>query len=104
MFSLMELSRRLPRLTGRFDEGGPLSCVNALSGTGLFHAGMTETRQEMALRHVVSGRKIIAAQRRLIERRRGEGKNTTVQEELLARYEHTQSIFEDDLFRLSQRE
>jgi hypothetical protein len=57
----------------------------------------------MALRHVLSGRKIIAAQRELIERRRSEGRDTTHQEDLLARYERTQEIFEADLFRLSQK-
>ena len=47
---------------------------------------------------LVSGCKRTAAQQELIERRR------TEQEELLTQYENTQSMFEVDLFRLSQRE
>ncbi len=99
MFSLGPVPAR-----GPFDEGGTLSCVKALSRTALFHTEMTEARHEMALRHVLSGRKIIAAQKELIERRRNDGKSTTEQEELLAQFEHTQSMFEDDLLRLSQTE
>ncbi|HEX2633232.1 MAG TPA: hypothetical protein VHM22_10530 [Bradyrhizobium sp.] len=47
---------------------------------------------------LVSGCKRTAAQQELIERRR------TEQEELLTRYENTQSMLEVDLFRPSQRE
>jgi len=63
---------------------------------------MPETRREMALRHVISGREIIAAQKERIERRRAKGEDTAHDEALLVQYEHSQAIFEDDLMRLSE--
>ncbi len=58
---------------------------------------MTETRRETALRHVITGRRIIAAQQARIARLRAEGKDTTRAEQLLASYEDSLAIFEDHL-------
>ncbi len=63
---------------------------------------MAETRREVALRHVMTGDGIIAAQRERIERLRAAGQNTTEAEDLLARYERTQAMFVDDLKRLEE--
>jgi hypothetical protein len=58
---------------------------------------MNETRREMALRHVRTGRKIIIAQRASIEYLRAKGEDTTRAEQLLAHYERCQAIFADEL-------
>jgi hypothetical protein len=57
---------------------------------------MSETRREMALRHVTTGRKMITAQRARIEYLRAKGEDTTRAEQLLAHYERCQAIFEDE--------
>jgi hypothetical protein len=64
---------------------------------------MPETRGEMALRHVIAGRRIIVAQRERIARLLGQGKDTAQAEQLLSQYERTQAIFEDDFERLTER-
>ena len=61
---------------------------------------MSETRREMAVRHVLSGRKIVAAQRERVHRLRLEGKDTSEAENLLTQYKRTLAIFEDDLEKL----
>jgi hypothetical protein len=63
---------------------------------------MTETRREMALRHVMTGDRIIAAQRERLEQLRAAGQNTAEAEDLLRRYERTQAMFVDDLKRLEE--
>jgi hypothetical protein len=65
---------------------------------------MGETRGEMALRHVISGRRIILAQRDHIERLRARGGDASDAEQLLSQYERTQAIFEDDLKRLTSKQ
>ena len=45
----------------------------------------------MALRHVISGRRIIVAQRDHIERLRARGGDATDAEQLLSQYERTQA-------------
>lgn len=59
-------------------------------------------RTTLATRHVVRGREIVAGQRELIERLRQLGCDTTASRELLAEFERTQAIFEDDLDRLQR--
>lgn len=63
---------------------------------------MTETRREMALRHVMTGRKIVADQKARIERLRNKGEDTTSAGRLLAQYEQLLAIFENDLKRLTE--
>ena len=63
---------------------------------------MTETRREMALRHVISGRRIVAAQRGRVAQLRATGKDATEAEALRAQYERSLAIFEDDLARLER--
>jgi hypothetical protein len=58
---------------------------------------MSETRREMALRHVMTNRKIIVAQWTHIEDLRAKGEDTTRAEQLLVHYEGCQAIFEDEL-------
>ena len=65
---------------------------------------MHETLGEMALRHVTTGRRIVAAQRRRIELLRIDGRDSTASEVLLARYERSLAIFEDDLERMEEKE
>jgi hypothetical protein len=57
-------------------------------------------RIAMAERHVRDGNAILRRQRNLIERRRCAGYSTDSGEELLAQFESSQAIFEDDLRRL----
>ena len=64
---------------------------------------MHETLREMALRHVTTGRRIVAAQRRRIELLRIDGRDATASEALLARYERSLAIFEDDLKRIEEK-
>ena len=60
-------------------------------------------RIAVAERHVRDGRAVVQRQRDLITRQRGLGHSTLDSESLLAQFEHSQAIFEDDLARL-QRE
>lgn len=55
---------------------------------------MTATRREMALRHVMTRRKIAADQKARIERFRKKGEDTTSAERLLAQHEQSLAIFE----------
>ena len=61
---------------------------------------MTETRREMALQHVISDRRIVAAQRGRVAQLRATGKDAA--EALRAQYERSLAIFEDDLARLER--
>ena len=54
----------------------------------------------MAAHHVRSGRLVVERQRALIRRGQEAGRNTDASEDLLALFERTQAIFEDDLARL----
>ena len=58
---------------------------------------MAESRLQMALRHVVNGRRIITAQERRIAGLRADGRDCSSAEALLATYQTTQAIFEDEL-------
>jgi hypothetical protein len=58
---------------------------------------MSEDRLQMARRHVIEGRRVIAAQQELIARLRARGEDTSVDERLLRRFEQNQTIFEKDL-------
>ena len=58
----------------------------------------------MALRHVTTGRRIVAAQQRRIEQLRIDGRDAAASEVLLARYERSLAIFEDDLERMEEKE
>ena len=64
---------------------------------------MHETLREMALRHVTTGRRIVAAQRRRVEQLRTDGRDAAASEVLLARYERSLAIFEDDLERIEEK-
>jgi len=68
----------------------------------LFHT-MSEDRLELARRQVIEGRRVIAAQQELIERLRAAGKDTTIDERLLRRFEQNQVVFEKDLEELEAR-
>jgi hypothetical protein len=57
-------------------------------------------RYTEARRHVATGRSIIERQRALIERDQASGADTKSSEELLARFEASQMIFEEDLLRI----
>ena len=58
---------------------------------------MAETQLELAQRHVLESRKIIEQQKRLIERRKKSGLDTTSAEALLRSFESSLEIFERDL-------
>jgi|HubBroStandDraft_6_1064221.scaffolds.fasta_scaffold1711741_1 hypothetical protein len=58
---------------------------------------MTEDRLSMALRHVESGRRIVANQKKLIERLRHDGYRTDSAESLLRHFATSQKFFEKDL-------
>ena len=57
-------------------------------------------RIAMARRHVEGGLDILDRQRRLIELRHALKLDVAAAEDLLDRFEASQAIFEDDLFRL----
>jgi hypothetical protein len=63
----------------------------------ILNYNMIETRDEMALRHVLMGREILAAQQAHIDRLRSKGSDTNQSERVLALYEQNQAIFEGDL-------
>jgi hypothetical protein len=58
---------------------------------------MSEDQLEMARRHVIEGRQVIAKQQELVSRLRGSGKDTSKDERLLRRFEQNQAMFEKDL-------
>jgi dephospho-CoA kinase len=59
-----------------------------------------ETKREMAARHVMSAKRIIANQKSLIERLRLAGLATDNSEALLDQFERTLQLFEEDLHRI----
>ena len=59
-------------------------------------------RYAQAQRHVLAGLRTIGRQRALINRQRASGRDTRQSEELLAAFEQSQSIFEDDLVRIGR--
>jgi hypothetical protein len=61
-----------------------------------------ESRLEMAIRHVRVGREIVERQRRLIAAQRGRGHSTCYAESLLATFERSLAVFEDDLASLQK--
>jgi hypothetical protein len=61
---------------------------------------MTESRYEMALRHVRRGREIVAAQRLTVQRLRAQGAYSSDAEHLLDLYLRSLQIFEQDLAEL----
>jgi hypothetical protein len=61
------------------------------------------SHREMAERHVREGLRLIAWQRDLIARRKAGGLSTRRSEELLATFEISQAIFEDDLAALIRK-
>jgi hypothetical protein len=63
-----------------------------------------ESKVEMAFRHVVQGRRIVAHQRQLVEWLALNGRDTTSAEQILDSFVRTLAIFEDDLTRLSAQE
>ena len=60
-------------------------------------ARTAETKLDQAARHVAEGKRIVARQRALIARRKEGGHDTTFAEDLLAQFERTLAVFEDDL-------
>ena len=56
-----------------------------------------ESKDEIALRHVLEGRRIVARQKALIERMRTTGLDTNDAESLLNSFIGSLAIFEDDL-------
>jgi hypothetical protein len=56
-----------------------------------------ETKLAQALRHVVSGKRIVAAQEKIISQIKAEGGNAKDAESLLDCFLRTQATFEDDL-------
>ncbi len=63
-----------------------------------------ESKVEIAFRHVVQGRRLVARQRRLVERLALNGRDTTNAEQILDLFVRTLALFEDDLNRLSAQE
>jgi len=55
------------------------------------------SKREMAARHVLEGRRIVAGQKALIERMRASGADTNDAESLLNSFIGSLAIFEDDL-------
>jgi hypothetical protein len=61
---------------------------------------MEQTKTEMARRHVIEGRRIVACQRERVERLAGIGLDTTEAKRTLDLFARTLDIFEDDLRRM----
>jgi len=61
---------------------------------------MHESRRDQATRHVLRGREIVDRQRILIARLRLRSRDADAAEDLLACFERSLAIFEDDLARL----
>lgn len=53
-----------------------------------------------ACRHVLEGRRAVEKQRKLITKEKAQGRDTKSYEDLLASFERTHVIFEDDLKRI----
>lgn len=61
---------------------------------------MDNPQIERARHHVEGGKRIIAAQERLIAEMKAKGEDTTIAESLLDSFRRTQASFEDGLRRL----
>jgi len=61
-----------------------------------------QERYDEARRHVAEGRLVIKRQRSLIAHQTALGNDTTNSQSLLNRFEETQTIFEDDLERITK--
>jgi hypothetical protein len=61
---------------------------------------MELSKMEMAFRHVIDGRRIVARQRERVERLARNGGDTTEAESTLDLFARTLNIFEDDLRRI----
>ena len=61
--------------------------------------GLVE-RIAMAQRHVAIGRDVIVRQRNVVAKKRDPGVDASFAQQLLARFEQSQAMFEDDLERL----
>jgi hypothetical protein len=59
-----------------------------------------ENEREMAFRHVIHGRRVVARQRERVERLALNGSDTTEAERTLDLFARTLNIFEDDLRRI----
>jgi hypothetical protein len=57
-------------------------------------------RHDVAQRHVAEGQRVIERQRALIRRQQEAGRDTKDAEQLLATFERSQVLFEDDLARI----
>jgi len=64
----------------------------------------TNTHQLLAQEHIIKGRRIIARQRRLIEEIRARKGDTISAEELLAQFERSLAVFEEDLVAISSQD
>ena len=60
-------------------------------------------RYTQAQRHAVAGRRVIDRQRKLINQLKALGRDTRLFEEVLASFERSQLIFEDDLVRIASQ-
>jgi hypothetical protein len=56
-----------------------------------------ETKSAQAMRHVAEGRRIVDRQRALVARLKEAGLDANAAEDLLAQFERTLAVFEDDL-------
>ena len=119
--------RRLYAVNGTLKPGERVACAGARAGivassfgawtgTGKPAHGWTlvggvafvvmktwTERRLLALKHVISGRRIIDRQRRAIAQRKAIGADTSESERLLESFEKTQLIFEQDLADLDRR-
>jgi hypothetical protein len=59
-----------------------------------------ESKKEMAFRHVIDGRRLVARQRELVEMLARNGRDTTEAKRLLDLFARTLDVFEDDLKRI----
>ena len=58
---------------------------------------IAESKRVRATRHVTEGRQVVARQRELVAIQKKAGQETFVSEGLLAQFERTLAIFEEDL-------
>ena len=62
-----------------------------------------ETRKQMASRHVIKARRIVARQRAVVRRMRRAGQDSAAAESLLTSFENSLRIFETDLADILRR-
>jgi hypothetical protein len=86
--------------------------MRAAQGRGGFEIGskafveraMEQSKREMAFRHVLDGRRIVARQRERVETLARSGRDTTEAKRTLDLFARTLNIFEDDLREILARE